>query len=118
MVLFGLGAEYLGMSLGVSIITGINVCLGAVLPILFLSRDQFTVKAGLVLAAALAVMVAGVAVISRAGILREHERGAGIKGGRAQGALQNWAAHLHCGRDLLPLHELRGLLSGSQSPRR
>jgi len=85
-VLFGLGAEYLGMSLGVSIITGINVCLGAVLPILFLSRDQFTLKAGLVLAAALAVMVAGVAVISRAGILREQERGAGadVKAGGAK----------------------------------
>jgi hypothetical protein len=83
-VLFGLGAEYLGMALGVSIITGINVCLGALFPILFLSREQFTVQAGLVLGAALAVMVAGVAVISRAGILREHERGAGINVGGAK----------------------------------
>ena len=76
-VLFGLGAEYLGMALGISIITGINVCLGALFPILFLSREQFTAKAGLVLGAALLVMVAGVGVISRAGQLREKERGAG-----------------------------------------
>ncbi len=80
-VLFGLGAEYLGMALGISIITGINVCLGALFPILFLSREQFTARAGLVLGAALLVMVAGVGVISRAGQLREKERGLGTAPG-------------------------------------
>lgn len=72
-VLFGLGAEYLGMALGIALITAINVCLGALFPILFLSSSQFTVKAGLVLGAALLVMIAGVAVVSRAGRLREVE---------------------------------------------
>lgn len=73
-VLFGLGAEFLGMALGIALITAINVCLGALFPILFLSSSQFTPKAGLVLGAALAVMIVGVAVISQAGRLREQEK--------------------------------------------
>jgi L-rhamnose-H+ transport protein len=74
-VLFGLGAEFLGMALGIALITAINVCLGALFPILFLSAGQFTMQAGLVLGAGLLLMVAGVAVVSQAGRLREQERG-------------------------------------------
>lgn len=72
-VLFGLGAEYLGMALGIAIITGINVCLGAVFPILFLRSGQFSPKAALTLGAGLLVMMVGVAVISVAGKLRERD---------------------------------------------
>jgi L-rhamnose-H+ transport protein len=74
-VLFGLGAEFLGMALGIALITAINVCLGALFPILFLSASQFTTTAGVVLGAGLLVMVAGVAVISQAGRLRQQQRG-------------------------------------------
>jgi L-rhamnose-H+ transport protein len=73
-VLFGLGAEFLGMALGIAIITAINVCLGALFPILFLSSSQFTPNAGLALGAGLLVMVIGVAVITQAGRLREQDR--------------------------------------------
>jgi L-rhamnose-H+ transport protein len=74
-VLFGLGAEFLGMALGIALITAINVCLGALFPILFLSSSQFTAPAGLVLGGGLLVMVAGVAVVSQAGRLRQQQRG-------------------------------------------
>ena len=83
-VLFGLGAEFLGMALGIALITAINVCLGALFPILFLSSSQFTTQAGVVLGAALLVMVAGVAVISQAGHLREQERGGAAAAGMSK----------------------------------
>jgi L-rhamnose-H+ transport protein len=72
-VLFGLGADFLGMTLGITIITGINVCFGALLPIVFLESGSVTLSAGLVLGAALALTVAGVIVISLAGRRREKE---------------------------------------------
>ena len=79
-VLFGLGAEFLGMALGIALITAINVCLGALFPLLFLASSQFTAKAGLVLGAGLLVMIVGVAVISQAGRLREKERSGAAAG--------------------------------------
>jgi L-rhamnose-H+ transport protein len=73
-VLYGLGVNLLGMALGIVVITGINTCLGTLFPILFLEEKQFTARAAMVLGAGLLLMVAGVAVISRAGRLRAEEQ--------------------------------------------
>ena len=51
-VLYGLGVNYLGMAMGVTIITGINVCLGTMLPALCLSPGTLTLPAGLTLSGA------------------------------------------------------------------
>jgi L-rhamnose-H+ transport protein len=69
-VLYGLGAEFLGMALGIAIITAINACLGTLLPILFLREEQLTRAGMLVLAAGLAVLVLGVVLVSIAGSIR------------------------------------------------
>jgi L-rhamnose-H+ transport protein len=70
-VLYGLGAEFLGMALGIAIITGINACLGAILPVLFLAKGQMNVAAIMVLAAGLAILVLGVVLVSVAGAIRQ-----------------------------------------------
>jgi len=73
-LLFGLGADYLGMALGIAIITGINVCLGALLPALFLPSGQFSTISGIMLGTGLLFMVSGVVVISIAGWRRDKEQ--------------------------------------------
>lgn len=73
-VLFGLGADYLGMALGIAIITGINVVLGALLPVLFLPSGQLSTTSFLLLGGALLLMIAGVVIVSMAGGRREKEQ--------------------------------------------
>ncbi|MBN1908825.1 MAG: hypothetical protein JW818_03720 [Pirellulales bacterium] len=73
-VLYGLGAEFLGMALGISIITGINACLGTLLPILFLKEGQMTAAGVGVLTAGLVILVVGVALVSIAGELRQRQQ--------------------------------------------
>jgi L-rhamnose-H+ transport protein len=72
-ILFGLGAKFLGMALGIALITGINCVLGTLFPILFLKPGQFSMMAGLILGAGLLVLIIGVVVISNAGAMREKE---------------------------------------------
>ncbi len=72
-ILFGLGAKFLGMAMGIALITGINACLGTLFPILFLKTGQFTAKAGLVLGIGMAILVVGVIIISTAGAMRDKE---------------------------------------------
>ena len=73
-VLYGLGAQMLGMALGIAIITGINACLGALFPILFLQEGKISTSAAVVLAAGLAVLVVGVILVSTAGAVRERQQ--------------------------------------------
>jgi len=77
-ILFGLGAKFLGMAMGIALITGINCVLGALFPILFLDPGSFNLKAGLVLGAGLAVLIVGVIIVSTAGAMRDKE----LKGGQ------------------------------------
>jgi L-rhamnose-H+ transport protein len=72
-ILFGLGAKFLGMAMGIALITGINACLGTLFPILFLKSGQFSAKAGLVLGIGMAVLIVGVIIISIAGAMRDKE---------------------------------------------
>jgi len=76
-VLYGLGAEFLGMALGIAMITGINACLGALFPVLFLHEGQITATGLVVLAAGLAVVVLGVVLVSVAGAGRQRQQQAG-----------------------------------------
>lgn len=73
-ILFGLGAEFLGMALGIAIITGINACLGTLIPLLFLPVDTFNVKAGFFLGFGLILLVLGVILLSVAGKMRENDQ--------------------------------------------
>ncbi|MHC4445342.1 MAG: L-rhamnose/proton symporter RhaT [Planctomycetota bacterium] len=72
-ILFGLGAKFLGMALGIALITGINCVLGTIFPILFLDPGKFTIQAGIVLGLGLIVMIFGVIIVSSAGAIRDKE---------------------------------------------
>lgn len=73
-ILFGLGAKFLGMAVGIALITGINCVLGTLFPILFLPKgESFTMNAGLLLGAGLLVLIFGVIIVSNAGALRDKE---------------------------------------------
>jgi L-rhamnose-H+ transport protein len=78
-ILFGLGAKFLGMALGIALITGINCVLGTLFPILFLKPGQFNMTAGLLLGAGLLVLIFGVIIVSNAGAMRDKE----MRGGAA-----------------------------------
>jgi len=80
-ILFGLGAKFLGMAMGIALITGINCVLGTLFPILFLKPGQFTAQAGMVLGAGLAVLIVGVIIVSSAGAMRDKElkKGTAVK---------------------------------------
>ena len=75
-VLYGLGADLLGMALGIVIITGINACLGALLPVFFLEKGQMGVAGILVLAVGLVILILGVVLMSIAGKIRQQQQGA------------------------------------------
>lgn len=74
-VLFGLGADFLGMTIGIAIITGINACLGTLFPLLFLTPGRFTLKAGIFLGIGMLILIGGVIRISQAGQQRTKELG-------------------------------------------
>jgi L-rhamnose-H+ transport protein len=70
-VLFGLGITRVGLALGFGIILGTASSLGAVVPFLKLHRDRFFTAVGLMTILGLAVVLAGLAAFSWAGLLRE-----------------------------------------------
>ncbi|MEM6765092.1 MAG: L-rhamnose/proton symporter RhaT [Bacteroidota bacterium] len=70
-VLFGLGAEYLGMALGIAIITALNAAFGTLFPIFLLPSDSLSPQAIGFLVAGLAVLIMGVVLVSAAGKQRE-----------------------------------------------
>lgn len=70
-VLFGLGVTRVGLALGFGIILGTASSLGAVVPFLRLHRDRLFTAVGLMIILGIAVVLAGLAAFSRAGLLRE-----------------------------------------------
>jgi len=78
-ILFGLGAKFLGMAMGIAIITGINCVLGTLFPIMFLTPGSFNMQAGQILGVGLLVLIVGVIIVSSAGAMRDKE----LKGGEA-----------------------------------
>ena len=73
-VLFGLGADFLGMALGIAIITALNAAFGTLLPLLFLPSGSFSLNALIFLAAGLFVLIFGVLQVATAGKLRENDQ--------------------------------------------
>lgn len=70
-VLFGLGAEKLGVGLGLSIISGLSSTLGSLIPWAIAGPQPLSYS--LLLWVGVVVMLAGVVVCARAGMLREQK---------------------------------------------
>jgi L-rhamnose-H+ transport protein len=75
-VLFGLGMERLGLSLGYPIIMGLIASLGAFVPLLVLHPHMLLSAPGVVISAGTAAVVAGIVLCSRAGARKESVLGA------------------------------------------
>jgi len=83
-VLFGLGISSLGLSLGYCIIMGTTAIFGTVVPALYLEKDIFASVRGLILAASLVLIVAGLILCSIAGSKREQQSPAENESGCAE----------------------------------
>ena len=80
---YGLGVRYLGVSLGSSIILGLTMVFGSLMPSIFYyfngteGKDTidlfFTTRSGLMVLAGLAVCVVGIVLCAKAGVLKERE---------------------------------------------
>lgn len=73
-VLFGLGADFLGMALGIAIITALNAAFGTILPLILLPSGSFSMKALIFLSVGLLVLIIGVAQVAAAGKRREQDQ--------------------------------------------
>jgi L-rhamnose-H+ transport protein len=73
-VLFGLGMDRLGMSLGYPIIMGLIAVLGGLLPFALFHSDQLASRRGLIYFLSVLLAVAGIFVSSRAATQRDRER--------------------------------------------
>ncbi|MEK7407682.1 MAG: L-rhamnose/proton symporter RhaT [Acidobacteriota bacterium] len=83
-VLFGLGIARVGMALAFAIIISLTAAVGSVVPLAVLHPDQVLTRRGGLLFLGLTVAIAGVALCSKAGALKE--AGAAVpRGGFARG---------------------------------
>ena len=70
-VTFGLGVDAIGLALGFAVILGVAATSGTLIPLLVHPPEKFSAPQGVLTAAALGVMLAGVAVCSFAGKWKE-----------------------------------------------
>lgn len=70
-VLFGLGADFLGMSLGIAIITALNAAFGTLFPLLLLPSQSLDFYELLFLCFGLLILIVGITRVAAAGKLRE-----------------------------------------------
>ena len=70
-VLFGLSIARLGLALGYAVIIGLGTLLGALVPLLASHREIIPSARGALILSGMAVMVVGVAVSAKAGLIRE-----------------------------------------------
>jgi L-rhamnose-H+ transport protein len=80
--LFGLAIKRIGMALGFAIILGITSSLGSLLPLLVHHPEQLATAKGHTLLAGLAIAIAGIAMCSIAGGMRERDLNPGAGAGR------------------------------------
>src|SRR5256714_6488306 len=75
-VLAGLGMNLLGIGLGMAIILGLSASLGSLIPLLILTPQHLHTHQGRMYLVGTAIMLAGIALCARAGILRDaaHKR--------------------------------------------
>jgi L-rhamnose-H+ transport protein len=82
--LFGLAIARVGMALAFAIILGITSSVGSLLPLLILNPAEMFARRGQVLLAGLALVIAGIIILSKAGALREKNQNPGkADGGRS-----------------------------------
>src|SRR5207244_4709135 len=72
--LAGLGMNLLGIGLGMAIILGLSASLGSLIPLLILSPQQLHTPQGRTYLIGTVIMLAGIAVCARAGMLRDAAR--------------------------------------------
>lgn len=77
---FGLGIDYLGLSLGFAIILGLTAAIGTLIPLLVLSPEKLMSAKGAVLLAGVVTMLVGISLCSWAGKLKETALRAGSSG--------------------------------------
>lgn len=73
-ILFGLGADFLGMALGIAIITGLNAAFGTLFPLLFIPQGSLSTNALIFLVLGLIVLIFGVIQVAIAGKLRDKDQ--------------------------------------------
>jgi L-rhamnose-H+ transport protein len=77
--LAGIGLMMLGIGLGMAIILGLSASLGSLIPLLILHPQQLHTREGHTYLAGTAIMLAGIAVCARAGILRDRAKNRELK---------------------------------------
>src|SRR6266571_3874977 len=75
--LAGLGMNLLGIGLGMAIILGLSASFGSLIPLLILSPHQLHTLQGRTYLVGTVIMLAGIAVCARAGMLRDAARNCG-----------------------------------------
>src|SRR5439155_1660818 len=77
-VLAGLGMNLLGIGLGMAIILGLSASLGSLIPLLILTPQQLYTHQGRVYLVGTVIMLAGIGICARAGMLRDAARKGGL----------------------------------------
>lgn len=80
-IFFGKGIAAAGFSIGMALIMGIVAIGGSVIPLAMNQPEAFLELPGLVMLAGVAVMIAGLVVSARAGLLKERDQRTGHDGG-------------------------------------
>ncbi len=80
-IFWGRGIAACGMALGVSLMMALITSFGSIVPLAVFDPAKLVTTGGLMLAAAIAVMVVGVVLMAKAGSLRAKEQGAYSAGG-------------------------------------
>ncbi len=81
---FGLSIRYLGIALGQSVVLGLAAAMGTLIPFIVAGEDLFTSRVGILTLVGVAIVLAGIAIIAYAGVLKdkslsEKERKAAVK---------------------------------------
>jgi len=69
-ITFGMGVHYVGIALGFAIIMGLSVAVGSLVP-LFMQPEKVFSTAGLLIIGGVALMMVGIAVGAKAGLLKD-----------------------------------------------
>src|SRR5439155_22225664 len=81
-VLAGLGMNLLGIGLGMAIILGLSASLGSLIPLIILTPQQLYTHQGRVYLVGTAIMLAGIGICARAGMLRDAAHRGALSGSR------------------------------------
>lgn len=80
--LTGIGLTLLGIGLGMAIILGLSASLGSLIPLLLLHPERLHSRQGRMYLAGTAIMLAGIALSAKAGMLRDATRSQGQRSSR------------------------------------